>query len=46
MDVANSREEKMNEYVGKLEQLSSNDATNIAGLLSQEGTGMSVEFAE
>lgn len=46
MDIANSREEKMNEYVGKLEQLSLNDATNIAGLLSQEGTGMSAEFAK
>ena len=46
MDVANSREEKMNEYVGKLEQLSAEDATNIAGLLSQEGTGMSADFAE
>jgi hypothetical protein len=46
MDIERARSETMNEYVSKLEKLSYDEATNVAGLLSQEGTGMSAEFAK
>ena len=44
--VSNEQTQKMEDYVGRLEQLNSEQSNNIAGIFSQAGTGMSIEFAE
>ena len=46
MDVANDQSEKMDDYIDKLEGLNEEDQNNIAGIFSQSGKGMSIDFAE
>ena len=46
MDVANSATKKMDDYAVRLAKISKEEQTDIAGIFSAEGTGMSQEFAQ
>jgi hypothetical protein len=46
MDVANTTNQKMADYVLKLNSLGSQQQNNVAGIFSQEGLGMTAEFAD